>query len=155
MGIDPIKSKFSLKSKKKSDFFFVCFLDPFCYKNVEKMFYQPQKVTFLPQKVKKVKKIFFLFFTYWVRKSHIYTYIFGFCPLTPSINKTYEKNGGGGTQIFQIFSNTPHFCVSCARLFSISKAAQIELPYIFYTRIDPGIGPRQVVPEAGSNSCNG
>merc|ERR1712055_659231 len=59
-------------------FFFFC---PFCYKNVEKMFYQPQKVTLSPQKVKKVKKIKKkLFFTYCVRKSHIYTYIFEFWP---------------------------------------------------------------------------
>ena len=76
--------KVTKKSKKK--------LGPFCYKNVEKMFYQPQKVIFSPQKVKKVKKVeifFFLFFTYCVRKSHNYTYIFGFGPLSPSINNTY------------------------------------------------------------------
>merc|ERR1711895_142308 len=63
---------------KKSEGRFL-FLGPFCYKNVEKMFYQPQKVTLSPQKVKKVKKvkkqIIFYFFTYCVRKSHIDTYI--------------------------------------------------------------------------------
>merc|ERR1712030_194598 len=75
--------------------FFFFFFGPFCYKNVEKMFYQPQKapllpqkVTFSPQKVKKVKKVkkkFFYFFTYCVRKSHIYTYIFLVLgPLTPT-----------------------------------------------------------------------
>merc|ERR1711947_53759 len=70
----------TLKSQKKNPFFF----GPFCYKNVEKMFYQPQKVTLSPQKVKKVKKSkFFLFFTYCARKSHIDTYIFGFWPFTP------------------------------------------------------------------------
>ena len=40
---------------KTGEFFFV--FGPFCYKNVEKMFYQPQKVIFSPQKVKKVKKV--------------------------------------------------------------------------------------------------
>merc|ERR1712030_58132 len=82
----------TLKKSKKVQFFF----GPFCYKNVEKMFYHPQKVTLSPQKVKKVKKVktskksfIFLFFTYCVRKSHIYTYIFEFWPLTPSINTTY------------------------------------------------------------------
>merc|ERR1712030_305856 len=38
----PKKSKFSLKSHKKINFFFFFFLDPFCYKNVDQMFYQPQ-----------------------------------------------------------------------------------------------------------------
>merc|ERR1712055_546128 len=57
------------------------FFGPFCYKNVEKMFYQPQKVTLSPQ---KLKNKFYLFFTYCARKSHIYAYIFGFWPLTPS-----------------------------------------------------------------------
>merc|ERR1712208_38689 len=78
-----ITPKSKKKVKKKSGFFFFFFY-PFCYKNVDKMFYQPQKVIFSPQKVKKVKKSkkkkLFLFFTYCVRKSHIYTYIFEFWP---------------------------------------------------------------------------
>merc|ERR1712055_336190 len=83
----PKKSKFSLKSKKKIQFFF--FFDPFCYKNVDKMFHQPQKSPFSLQKVKKVKKSkffkFFYFFTYCV-KNILFLIIFGFGPLTPSIN---------------------------------------------------------------------
>ena len=69
--LTPKKSK---KVKKVKKFFL--FLVPFSYKNVDKMFYHPQKVIFSPQKVKKSKKNFFYFFTYCVRKSHIYTYIF-------------------------------------------------------------------------------
>jgi len=85
----------SKKSKKvKKNYFF---LVPFGYKNVDKMFHQPQKVIFSPQKVKKVKKSqkskknFFLFFAYCVRKRHIYTYFFEFCPLTPLKNPYYEN----------------------------------------------------------------
>ena len=48
------KSQKKSKKNPKTIFFF----GPFCYKNVEKMFYPPQKVTLSPQKVKKVKKNF-------------------------------------------------------------------------------------------------
>ena len=84
--LNPKKSQKVKKVKKVKKNPISFFLGPFCYKNVEKMFYQPQKVTLSPQKVKKVKKKFFLFFTYCVRKSHIDTYIFEFWPFTPSIN---------------------------------------------------------------------
>merc|ERR1712215_393379 len=48
------------------------------------MFYQPQKVTLSPQKVKKSnKKNYFFIFQILCEKSHIYTYIFEFWPLTP------------------------------------------------------------------------
>merc|ERR1712030_187541 len=89
------KSHLNPKKKKKSkksapNFFF--FLAQFCYKNVEKMFYQPQKVTLSPLKVKKVKKVkkkkYFIFHILCKKKSHLYIYFFGFGPLTPSINKT-------------------------------------------------------------------
>merc|ERR1712030_212940 len=67
-------------------------------------------------------------------------------------------------RVLKFFKNIKYF-PSCVRLFPISKAAQsellssslscficklqkqltFELPYIFYTRIDQGIGTRQVV----------
>ena len=76
--IDPQKVKKVKKSKKKSDFFF---FGPFCYKNVEKMFYQPQKVIFSPQKVKKVKKIFFLFFHILCKKHTVFNHFWFLSPL--------------------------------------------------------------------------
>merc|ERR1712030_158309 len=78
------------KSQKQIRFFFFL-LDSFCYKNVDKMFHQPQKVIFLLQKVKKVKKSkkkFFFYFFHILCKKHTVLIIFGFGPLTPSINKT-------------------------------------------------------------------
>merc|ERR1712030_152176 len=78
--IIPKKSKKSKKSKNPPPNFF--FFGSFCYKNVEKMFYQPQKVTLSPQKVKKVKKvtfihIFFLpIFMYISTYFHVYFYLF-------------------------------------------------------------------------------
>merc|ERR1712030_118637 len=68
----PKKSKFSLKSQKKNPNFFF-FWAPFCYKNVDKMFYQPQKVPFSPP-------IFLYFFHILCKKSHIYTYILNLAP---------------------------------------------------------------------------
>merc|ERR1711891_126854 len=90
--INPKKSKKSKKVKKSSTNFFFFFFGPFCYKNVEKMFHQPQKVTLSPQKVKKVQKFFLLFFTYCVRKkSHLYIYFLNFGPL-PHLKNPYYEN---------------------------------------------------------------
>ena len=49
--------KVKKKVKKINNFFF---WGSFCYKNVDKMFYQPQKVIFSPQKV----QIFFFYFSH-------------------------------------------------------------------------------------------
>ena len=69
------------KTGEKKYFFF----GPFCYKNVEKMFYQPQKVIFSPQKVKKVKKVkknfFFIFHILCKKKSQLYIYFLVLGPL--------------------------------------------------------------------------
>merc|ERR1712105_307496 len=69
-------SKKSKKIQKKKIFF----LDPFCYKNVDKMFHYLQKVIFSLQKVKQVKKskkkIIFLFFCILCKK-HTVLIIFG------------------------------------------------------------------------------
>merc|ERR1712055_1007155 len=68
---------------------------PFCYKNVEKMFYQPQKVTLSPQKVKKVKKVkknlFFIFHILCEKKSHLYIYFLNLGPL-PHLKNPYYEN---------------------------------------------------------------
>merc|ERR1712030_74943 len=74
----PKKSKKSKKVKKNPIFFF---LGPFCYKNVEKMFYQTQKVIFSPQKVKKVKKNFFIFHILCKKKSQLYIYFWFWAPM--------------------------------------------------------------------------
>merc|ERR1712030_192336 len=91
---NPKKSKKSKKVKKSSTtFVFFCFC-PFCYKNVEKMFYQPQKVTSTPKSQKskkKVKTIFFIFHILCEKKSHLYIYFLNFGPL-PHLKNPYYEN---------------------------------------------------------------
>ena len=56
------------------------------------MFYQPQKVTLSPQKVKKVKKnFFFIFHILCEKKSHLYIYFLNFGPL-PHLKNPYYEN---------------------------------------------------------------
>merc|ERR1712208_53842 len=90
--INPKKSK-KLKKKSKKIFWshFVTKMLRKCSIKPKKSHYHPKKSK-KSKKVKKVKKkIYFLFFTYCVRKSHIDTYIFGFGPLTPFKNPYYEN----------------------------------------------------------------
>merc|ERR1712030_301201 len=101
-----LKSHPNSKKSKKNPFFFF-FFDSFCYKNVDKMFHQLQKVIFSPKKVKK-SQIFFFFFAHIVRKKVTLIYIFlNFGPLTPLKNPYYEN-----IKIFQkikFSSNLPKY----------------------------------------------